>query len=65
MIYLNALHANLQPIRQTGMQVGSLTAVPNPAHLVFHTNPLKVMGKSQDQISTSSDREGGVAGAEV
>ena len=65
MIYLNNLLANLQPIRRTGMQAGSLTAVPNPARLVFTTNPLKVLGKSQDRISNSSDREGGEVGAEV
>ena len=47
------------------MQAGSLTAVPNPAHLLLPSNPLKVLGKSQDRISNSSDQEGGEAGAEV
>lgn len=62
---MNDLLTNLQLIRQTGMQAGSLTAVPSFAHLLFPSNPLKVLGKSQDRISSSSDREGGEAGEEV
>ena len=64
-IYHNDLLANLQPIRRTGMQAGSLTAVPNPAHQLFPSNPLGILRKRQDRIRNSSDREGGEAGAEV
>jgi len=64
-VYQNDLLVHLQLIRRTGMQAGSLTAVPSLAHLLFPLNPLKVLGKSQDRINNSSDREGGEAGAEV
>jgi len=64
-VYENDLISNLQLIRRTGMQAGSLTAVPSLARLLFPPKPLKVLEKSQDRISNGSGREGGEAGAEV
>ena len=47
------------------MQAGSRTVTPNLGRLLLPLNPHKALGKSQERISSNSDREGGEAGAEA
>lgn len=56
---------NLQVIHLTGMQAGSRTVVPSLARLHFPLDLHGALGKSQERISSNSDREGGEARAEA